>query len=121
MRACLAGTRTAAPYATLSTFHLARSCANLQHALASYEHLSHATCHVSAALASPLRLACRVAAPLARSGPSPSPFAMSKAKHHSQDHEEARTPLQAVVLADSFTQARRARCRRCLAYALRAR
>ena len=31
---------------------------------------------------------------------------MSK-KHQSQDHEEARTPLQAVVLADSFTQARR--------------
>jgi hypothetical protein len=28
-------------------------------------------------------------------------------KKHQGDHEEARTPLQAVVLADSFTQARR--------------
>ena len=37
------------------------------------------------------------------------PRNMSKSKQHSQDHEEARTPLQAVVLADSFTQARRAR------------
>jgi stress-induced morphogen len=45
---------------------------------------------------------------------------MSKPKQHSQDHEEARTPLQAVVLADSFTQARRARRRRAVGCVRRA-